>query len=604
MTLLLELSSYLSILLFGLSLAMQSVAIGGVAYLILVALPFEEQLGVLTGKEITRRSLKLLRLAGWGLLAIGPARAVLHLAMLLTTTSVPIDRALTGGFVLSWCMQGLAGGLLALLANRPLSGLARWFLTLMAVVVLAGNVATTHAFGRLDDMALLATATAMHALGAAIWIGGLPYLLVSFPLLDDGADIRLVGRRYSVMSMVAVAAIVMSGLLLAFFYIGSIEALYGTAYGFMTGVKLVLFAFLLGLGAMNFYLVDRLRRDPATPTLRFRRFVEAELGIGLTLFFAAASLTAVPPGVDLPDDRVTLTEIAERIWPVRPRFQSPDHAGLGLIALQELLDTEAARGVTTARAFVPGTGELPPRNAQDIAWSEYNHNWAGVLVLAIGLLALAERAGVRCGRHWPLLFLVMAAFLFVRSDPEVWPLGPIGFFEGLRDAEVTQHRAYVLVIILFAVFEWLVRTGHLRSPRAALVFPLLTAFGGALLLTHNHAIGNVKEALLVEMSHGVIGLLGVAAGWSRWIELRAPGRPARVASCIWPICFIAVGIVLISYRETSSPILRGNVIPPTIALSHLGICVRVASGPSRNLFGSQIHAGAGFHHSTWSAGNA
>ena len=62
-------------------------------------------------------------------------------------------------------------------------------------------------------------------------------------------------------------------------------------------------------------------------------------------------------------------------------------------------------------------------------------------------------------------------------------------------------------------------------------FPLLCAAGGALLLTHNHSIGNIKEELLAEMSHAPIALLGATAGCSRWLELRLPDRrelPARL----------------------------------------------------------------------------
>jgi len=47
-----------------------------------------------------------------------------------------------------------------------------------------------------------------------------------------------------------------------------------------------------------------------------------------------------------------------------------------------------------------------------------------------------ERTGsAPWARHWPLLFLGLAVFLFLRSDPEVWPLGDIGFFTSLRDPE-------------------------------------------------------------------------------------------------------------------------------------------------------------------------
>jgi len=42
----------------------------------------------------------------------------------------------------------------------------------------------------------------------------------------------------------------------------------------------------------------------------------------------------------------------------------------------------------------------------------------------------------------------------------------------------------------------------------------------------------------------------VIAGWSRWLEVDAPGTAgARVASCIWPTCFVAIGLILINYRE-------------------------------------------------------
>jgi len=49
---------------------------------------------------------------------------------------------------------------------------------------------------------------------------------------------------------------------------------------------------------------------------------------------------------------------------------------------------------------------------------------------------------------------------------------------------------------------------------------LTTALGGALLLTHSHAIANIKDQLLIEMSHTPLALCGVAAGWARWLELR------------------------------------------------------------------------------------
>ena len=177
----------------------------------------------------------------------------------------------------------------------------------------------------------------------------------------------------------------------------------------MVGAKIAMFLMLLGLGGGNFLLVERLRARPATPVTRLKRFAEVEIGIGVAIFFAAASLTSVPPAVDLTQDRVTWPEIVERNTPEWPRFASPDHDKLALPALQAKLDAEAAHHSATPQvAFVPGSGDLPPRNAADIAWSEYNHHWSGLFVLAIGLLSLLNAAGLRWARHWPLLFLGLA----------------------------------------------------------------------------------------------------------------------------------------------------------------------------------------------------
>jgi putative copper resistance protein D len=145
--------------------------------------------------------------------------------------------------------------------------------------------------------------------------------------------------------------------------------------------------------------------------------------------------------------------------------------------------------------------------------------------------------------------LLLAGFLFIRSDPEVWPLGDIGFWASFRDPEVVQHRIFVVLIVAFALFEWRVRTARLRWFGGVLVFPLITALGGALLLTHSHALSNLKEQLLIEITHVPLALCGITAGWARWLELRLEGSVSRAAAWIWPMAFVFVGLILLLYRE-------------------------------------------------------
>lgn len=550
MTLLVDLFGYLSIVLHGLVIVAQSMAVGGALFLLGLALPFAATLP--DGAGLVRRTAGI---AAWSALALAAGEAItvaMQVAVLMATLELPLSGVVGASFAVAGLVKMVAALLLAAVLWRTAGGRAgdRVALVALCAVVIGAATATTHAAARLQDESLLLAASALHILGAAIWIGGIPCFVMMLGRLHDGASFRRVGARFSRMSMAGVACILVSATAFSVFYIGSWSAVYGTAYGVMVGAKAAMFAALLLLGLGNFLVVERLRRNPATSVLRMRRFAEVEIGIGFSVFFAAASLTSVPPAVDLSQDRVAWHEIVERNTPVIPTLASPDHDALALPALQEKLDREAAASKTAAgAAFVPGSGELPDRNAADVAWSEYNHHWSGLFVLAIGALGLLHRGGVRWARHWPLALLGLAAFLFVRSDPEVWPLGEIGFWVSLRDVEVLQHRAFVVLIVIFAAFEWGVRTGRFHRPKLSLVFPLLTALGGALLLTHSHAISNVRDQLLVEVSHTPLALLGIAAGWSRWLELRADGGVRRWAGWAWPVCFVLVAGILLDYRE-------------------------------------------------------
>ncbi len=544
MALLVDLFGYLGIILHGLVIVSQSMALGGTLFLLLLARPYQ----VVLGADIARRTARIAGISAAALALIEAVNVAMQTAVLVSTVDLSIPDVLTANFAVAGIIKIAAAATLSVLLLRGAGAVA---LVATGAIELVAATLTTHAAARLSDNALLLGVEMLHQLGAAIWIGGIPCFIMALARLHDGAAFRLVGGRFSRMSMAGVACILVSGLVMSVFYIGSWQAMYGTAYGVMVGAKIAMFMMLLALGTGNFLVTERLRRDPATPVLRMRRFAEVEVFIGFTLFFTAASLTSVPPGVDLTTDRATWAEVVGRDFsPQLPRLRSPDHDLLGIPALQIQLNQQAAARAEQPRAaFVEGSGELPPRNAADIAWSEYNHNWSGLFVLAIGILALLNQAGQRWARHWPLVFLGLAAFLLVRSDPEVWPLGNIGLIESLRDVEVVQHRVFALLPIMFGLFEWSVRTGRLRAKWAPYVFPLICVFGGALLLTHQHAIANVKDQLLIEWTHTPLALAALTAGWTRWLELRLPGRIGKVCAWIWPCCFVLIGFLLLFYRE-------------------------------------------------------
>ena len=97
-------------------------------------------------------------------------------------------------------------------------------------------------------------------------------------------------------------------------------------------------------------------------------------------------------------------------------------------------------------------------------------------------------------------------------------MGPNGFWESFAQADVLQHRVAVMLIIVFAVFQYRVETKRVKSMAAALVFPAVCALGGVVLLTHTHAVTNIKEELLAELSHTPLAYLESwrdgHAGWN------------------------------------------------------------------------------------------
>jgi putative copper resistance protein D len=552
MDLLVDLFGYLSIIVHGLTILSQSMALGGALFLVLLARPLSANLGR------TNIAAGTARIAGYAALALllsEAATVALQTAVLVDTVDLTVRDVLHAEFAVAGMVKTIAAAAMAAVLVGLKDKTPTLPLLALIAIELAAATLTTHAAARLDSRGPLLIVEGLHQLGAAIWVGGIPCFLLALAKVRDAAAFRLVGARFSRMSMAGVACILISGITMSVLYIGDWQGFYGTAFGVMVGAKIAMFLMLLGLGGMNFLLVERLRSNPATSVNRLRRFAEVEFGIGIAIFFAAASLTSVPPAVDLTQDRVTWHEIVERNIPQWPSLSSPDHDTLALPALQAKLDAEAAAKKAAPQvAFIPGAGDLPPRNADDIAWSEYNHHWAGLIVVVVGLLALLNRAALRVARHWPLAFLGLAIFLFFRSDPETWPMGDIGFLESFRDVEVLQHRFFVVLIIVFAFFEWRVRATNWTNRYAPLVFPLLCAAGGTMLLTHSHAIANVKDQLLIELTHTPLALAGIAAGWSRWLEIRLNPRENpivwQIAGWAWPVCILFCGLLLLGYRET------------------------------------------------------
>jgi putative copper resistance protein D len=552
---LLQIFGFLSVLFRGATLTFQSLTVGGIVFLLFVARDSNEHSNAnpsdISGEDsnaLRKSCLRWIRRSALALAAMQIAYVLANSLILMQSADMTLADVSGANYVIAGFL-GIASALtIVALSNAPPS---RSFLHLLspAAAVIASSVMTSHAMARLEYRAPLVVITALHQAATAAWLGGLPYLLIAIRRAESPEFARQIGTRFSKLAVISVSVLASAGFVLGFAYVGSFKAAYGTSYGAMVTTKLILFGALLLLGALNYQLVRA--GSPSSILSSLRRFGEAEMGIGITVILTAASLTSLPPAADLTHDRVSAAEIFARMAPRAPRLGSP--------TMQELPeDIYAAQskafesGSLATESFVPGQAGTRPNTPAEKAWSEYNHHWAGIIVLSVGLLAmLAQAAHVGWARNWPLAFFGLAVFLFLRSDPEVWPLGPNGFWITMADPEVLLHRIFVVLVIALAIFEWRVQTGRVASPNVPLVFPLLVAVSGALLLTHSHSLGNIKEEVLAELSHIPLAILAVAAGWSRWLELRLPSenQTRHLVARLWPACIMLIGVVLLNYRE-------------------------------------------------------
>jgi putative copper export protein/mono/diheme cytochrome c family protein/peroxiredoxin len=220
---------------------------------------------------------------------------------------------------------------LALAAALMLPGAARRnrgaanFAAAMAFALLSSVALTGHANGdQGPSRAIHLASDVMHLIAASAWLGGLPPLaLVLFEARRDARAQSLelaahATRRFSTLGMAAVGMLCITGGVNAWYIDGSLPALLGTEHGRLLLLKLLLFATMLGLAAIN-----RLRHTPRLPATgvgahdasRYRVLTRigtlaiCELALGVAVLGVAGALGSATPGAH-----------SQIVWPIRFTF--------------------------------------------------------------------------------------------------------------------------------------------------------------------------------------------------------------------------------------------------------------------------------------------
>lgn len=177
----------------------------------------------------------------------------------------------------------------AIARRRPLA----WHLALLTGIVLV-----FQGIVRLHWQALV---NPVHRTAAALWIGtlfvivsaGLPAILRA-PLREQrGSLVAELIARFSPLALTGAGFLVLTGVITAWRHLGSVAALWTSAYGITLIIKLCFVATVVALGAWNWRrMTPRLGTEEAANDIR--RSATAEVGTTLLVLVITAVLVSLP----------------------------------------------------------------------------------------------------------------------------------------------------------------------------------------------------------------------------------------------------------------------------------------------------------------------
>ncbi|HLW13670.1 MAG TPA: copper homeostasis membrane protein CopD [Casimicrobiaceae bacterium] len=217
----------------------------------------------------------------------------------------------------------------------------------LAMLAWAGHAAATMQ-GALRALHLASDMS--HALAAGAWLGALPALVYCLRSTQPNAAMWGVTRRFSVLGVISVSVLLVTGIVNACFLVGSFAALFGTPYGRMLIVKLAVFAAMLALAAHNrWHLTPQLAHGDATARRSLRRSATLEVIGGVAIVTIVGVLGTMIPGAH-----------QSPVWPFTfaldlSDIARPAIAALAVIALAALILIITGVRRRFARLWIPGS---------------------------------------------------------------------------------------------------------------------------------------------------------------------------------------------------------------------------------------------------------
>ena len=260
-------------------------AVGGVAFSLLMRPWLPAEIEGYLGRVTTHAALVALGLAMLQLPVTagslgGDLASAVDPLLLMLVIEAPVGRSALVA----------AGGLVLLLAaERVTAAIPGVVRALPPAIVILSMTLVGHATSRGLLTGLLLS---LHLAGIGFWLAALlPLRRMCIAPAGDGA-LALLAAEFGRLALVLVAMLVTAGLCYAALLLGSVTALFDTAYGQVLLVKIGLVSGMLVLAAVNrFRLVPALHEDVTMAAPRLRRSIEMEMGLAGLILLASSLLT-------------------------------------------------------------------------------------------------------------------------------------------------------------------------------------------------------------------------------------------------------------------------------------------------------------------------
>lgn len=232
------------------------------------------------------------------------------------------------------------------------------------------------------------------------------------------------------------------------------------------------------------------------------------------------------------------------------RADSPAHRGLETtVPTEQSHEGHAGTAAPSSPADEPGAGSGEVADA----YSLFMHHAAGVGTILVGLLLVAHRlTGQRfavlrtaVGAAWFLLGL----FLFIRSDPEGWPIGPPGFLESFTMPtrwEWIQHKLMTMIPMFLGLYAG---KAHSHLPKAFWTYAAvgLAGAGGLALMIHQH-VDHPEGMDVVNLQHRFFAVTALLVAGSLILDAKQHVT-WKFKPYLLPAGLLIMGLQLVFYVE-------------------------------------------------------